>query len=270
MMKKPAQMTPQQFRALCDKVYKLCGINLKTGKEELVHSRLQKRLNALNLSSFEQYFKLLDDDRQGLEVVWMIDALTTNKTSFFREIQHFIFLREQMLPKIKSNSLRIWSAACSSGEEPYSLAILLAESIPNFKKWDIRILATDISTKVLAKAKEAVYDSETLEPIPQDWRRKYFKKEDPSGKTWRLAPELRSLVSLARLNFMDKFPMRGPFDLILCRNAMIYFDKPTQENLVRRFYDLIAPGGYLFVGHSESLTGANHNFRYIQPAIYQK
>ncbi len=200
----------------------------------------------------------------------MIDALTTNKTSFFREIQHFIFLREQILPKLPKKQLRIWSAACSSGEEPYSIAILLAESLPNFKNWDTRILATDISTKVLAKAKEAVYETEILEPIPQDWRQKYFKKEDPQGKTWRLAPELRNLISLARLNFMEKFPMRGPFDVIFCRNAMIYFDKPTQEMLVRRFYDLIAPGGYLFVGHSESLTGAKHDFKYIQPAIYQK
>jgi chemotaxis protein methyltransferase CheR len=270
MLKKAPQMTPQQFRSLCDRVYNLCGINLKTGKEELVHSRLQKRLSALNLSTFEQYFKVLDDDRQGLEVVWMIDALTTNKTSFFREIQHFVFLREQILPKIKGNKLRIWSAACSSGEEPYSIAILLAESLPNFKNWDTKILATDISTKVLAKAKEAVYENEILEPIPEDWRRKWFKKEDPNGRTWRLDPQLRSMVSLARLNFMDRFPMKGPFDVIFCRNAMIYFDKPTQEKLVQRFYDLIAPGGYLFVGHSESLTGARHNFTYVQPAIYQK
>lgn len=263
-------MSPQQFRHLCDRVYSLCGINLKTGKEELVHSRLQKRLSALNLSSFEQYFKFLDDDRQGLEVVWMIDALTTNKTSFFREIQHFVFLREQVLPHIRGNRLRIWSAACSTGEEPYSIAILLAESLANFKQWDTKILATDISTKVLAKAKEAVYETEILEPIPQDWRKKWFHKEDATGRTWRLDPQLRSMVSLARLNFMDRFPMKGPFDVIFCRNAMIYFDKPTQEKLVQRFYDLIAPGGFLFVGHSESLTGAKHSFNYIQPAIYQK
>lgn len=263
-------MNPQQFESLCNKVYDLCGINLKKGKEELVHSRLHKRLNALKMNSFEQYFNYLDHDKQGKEIIWMIDALTTNKTSFFREIQHFECLKDRVLPNLKSNRLRIWSAACSSGEEPYSIAMLLAESLPNFKKWDIRILATDISTKVLAKAKEAVYDAEILEPIPQGWRQKYFVKEDSQGKTYRVVPQLRNLISLARLNFMDKFPMRGPFDVIFCRNAMIYFDKPTQADLVSRFYDLIAPGGYLFVGHSESLTGANHKFRYIQPAVYQK
>lgn len=263
-------MSERQFGKLCSKVYDLCGINLTKGKEDLVHSRLNKRLNALNLNSFEQYFNFLDNDRQGKEIVWMLDALTTNKTSFFREIQHFEFLKDKILPKLRGNSLRIWSAACSSGEEPYSIAVLLAESLPNFKNWDIRILGTDISTQVLAKANEAVYKTEVLEPIPQAWRQKYFVKEDPLGKTWRVVPQLRSLVSLARLNFMEKFPMRGPFDVIFCRNAMIYFDKPTQETLVRRFYDLLAPGGYLLIGHSESLTGAKHDFNYIQPAVYQK
>lgn len=269
-MMKPAQMTQTQFEKFCDRVYGLCGINLKKGKEELVHSRLIKRLNALKLDSFEQYFKYLDNDRQGLEIVSMIDTLTTNKTSFFREIQHFTFLREQILPKLSTKKLRIWSAACSSGEEPYSIAILLAETLPNFKNWDIKILATDISTKVLTKAKEAVYDVDALEPVPKDLQKKYFTKVDPLGKSWKIAPELSNLVSLGRLNLMDNFPMRGPFDVIFCRNAMIYFDKPTQENLVGRFYNLIAPGGYLMVGHSESLTGANHQFRYIQPATYQK
>ncbi|HRH46786.1 MAG TPA: protein-glutamate O-methyltransferase CheR, partial [Pyrinomonadaceae bacterium] len=267
MLTKPQHMSPQQFEKLCNKVYDLCGINLKKGKEELVHSRLHKRLNALKLETFEQYFNYLDHDKQGNETIWMIDALTTNKTSFFREIQHFEFLKERVLPNLQHHRLRIWSAACSTGEEPYSIAIMLAESLSNFKSWDIRILATDISTKVLGKAKEAVYEADLLEPIPSAWRQKYFIKNDTFGKSFRVVPHLRNLVSLARLNFMDKFPMHGPFDVIFCRNAMIYFDKPTQENLVRRFYDLIAPGGYLFVGHSESLTGANHNFKYIQPAV---
>ena len=263
-------MNTQQFEKLCRRVYDLCGINLKSGKEELVHSRLNKRLNALNLDSFEEYFKFLDNDRQGKEVIWMIDALTTNKTSFFREIQHFEFLRERVLPNLKEKKLRIWSAACSSGEEPYSIAMLLAETLPNFKNWDIRILGTDICTKVLEMANQAVYSADLLEPIPAAWRQKYFTAENASKSTYRLLPELRKLVRLGRLNFMDNFPMRGPFDVIFCRNAMIYFDKPTQETLVRRFYDLIAPGGYLLVGHSESLTGAKHDFTYIQPATYQK
>jgi chemotaxis protein methyltransferase CheR len=263
-------MNSHQFDQLCNKVYELCGINLKKGKEELVHARLQRRLSELKLNTFEQYFNFVDNDKQGKEIIKMIDVLTTNKTSFFREIQHFEFLRDRILPNLNDQRLRIWSAACSSGEEPYSIAILLAETLPNFQNWDIRILATDISTKVLAQAKAAVYDSETLEPVPDAWRKKYFEKADPAGKSFRVVPRLANLISFARLNFMDKFPMRGPFDVIFCRNAMIYFDKPTQENLVRRFYELIAPGGYLMVGHSESLTGTKHNFRYIQPATYQK
>lgn len=263
-------MTSQQFEKLCRRVYDICGINLKTGKEELVHSRLNKRLSALKLSTFDQYFNYLDNDRQGKEIIWMIDALTTNKTSFFREIQHFEFLREKVLPNLREKKLRIWSAACSSGEEPYSITMLLAESLPNFQTWDIRILATDICTKVLEMGNQAVYSADLLEPIPQAWRKKYFIPENESKMTYRVVPELRKLVRFGRLNFMDRFPMKGPFDVIFCRNAMIYFDKPTQENLVRKFYDLIAPGGYLFVGHSESLTGANHSYKYIQPATYQK
>lgn len=270
-MMKPIQMTPTQYQKFCIKVYDLCGINLTKGKEELVHSRLLRRLNALKIESFEEYFKYLDADRQGLEIVWMIDALTTNKTGFFREIQHFVYLREQILPKLREKKLRIWSAACSSGEEPYSICILLAESIPNFKSWDIKILATDISTQVLQQAKAAVYDTETLEPVPEGWRNKHFEAAPEFGANkWRVKAQIREKVSLARLNFMDRFPMRGPFDIIFCRNAMIYFDKPTQAALVQKFYDLLAPDGYLFVGHSESLTNARHGFKYKQPAVYQK
>lgn len=263
-------MTSKQFEYLCRKVYELCGINLKSGKEQLVHSRLSKRLHALRLSSFEEYFKLLEDDRQGMEIVWMIDSITTNKTSFFREIQHFDFLSREVLPNLKKKHLRLWSAACSTGEEPFSIALLLREELPAFSSWDVKILATDISTRVLAKAGEAVYDEETLKPVPAPLRQKYFTAEPARPGAWRVASEVRQIVRFARLNLMERFPMRGPFDVIFCRNAMIYFDKPTQQQLVQRFYEMLAPGGYLMVGHSESLTGAAHKFNYIQPATYQK
>jgi chemotaxis protein methyltransferase CheR len=263
-------MSPSQFERLCGKVYKLCGIKLQSGKEQLVHSRLIKRLGALGLDNFEQYFDLIEGSRKDHEIIWMIDALTTNKTSFFREVQHYDFLRNKILPGIGDKRLRIWSAACSSGEEPYSIAITLAETLKSIKAWDIKILATDISINVLKKARDAVYSNDILEPVPQAWKQKYFRQEDRSKRTWRVVPELTNLVSFARLNFMDHFPMKGPFDVIFCRNAMIYFDKKTQEKLVGRFYDLIAPGGYLLVGHAESLSGSEHKFRYIQPATYQK
>jgi chemotaxis protein methyltransferase CheR len=263
-------MSAAQFDMLCGKVYQLCGIKLTAGKEQLVHSRLTKRLVALSMDNFEEYFELIGGSGGKQEIVWMLDALSTNKTSFFRENQHFDFLRDNVLPHLREKRLRIWSAACSSGEEPYSIAMLLAESLPNFKTWDIRILGTDISTTVLNKASNAVYSEDILDPVPAAWRAKYFTIENKNERTWRVLPELRKLMSFARLNFMESFPMRGPFDVIFCRNAMIYFDKKTQEKLVQRFYELIAPGGFLFVGHAESLNGANHKFRYIKPATYQK
>jgi chemotaxis protein methyltransferase CheR len=262
------QMSQKQFEQLCRKVYDHCGINLKAGKEQLVQSRLSKRLHALRLSTFEEYFSFLENDREGREMVWMIDSITTNKTSFLREIQHFDYLSREVIPKFRKKPLRIWSAACSTGEEPYTIAMLLRDEISNVDSWDIKILATDISTQVLQKAAEAVYDEEILEPVPAKWRQKYFANAGP--KKWQVVPEVRNMVRLARLNLMERFPMRGPFDFIFCRNAMIYFDKPTQEKLVQRFYELLAPGGYLMVGHSESLTGAAHKFEYIQPATYQK
>lgn len=200
----------------------------------------------------------------------MIDALTTNKTSFFREEKHYQFFRENILPGLCEKRLRIWSAACSTGEEPYSIAIQLAESLLDFRSWDIRILATDISTNVLERARSAVYPEEVLAPVPPLWRKKYFIPEEGVESSWKVRPEITKLVSFARLNFLDRFPMRGPFDVIFCRNAMIYFDKKTQETLVNRFYDLLAPGGYLLIGHAESLNGSDHNYKYIQPATYQK
>lgn len=267
---KTLQLTKSQYQQVCKKIYSLCGINLKEGKEELVYSRLSKRIFTLKLNSFDQYLSIVENDRTGKEVIWMIDALTTNKTSFYREIQHFQFFQKHVLPNIKTKKLRIWSAACSSGEEPYSIAIQLREELRDFNQWDIKILATDISTKVLQAAHEGIYNEDTLEPIPENWKKKHFSLQDASTKKWRISPEIRKMVSFARLNFMGKFPMRGPFDVIFCRNAMIYFDKQTQMTLVRRFYDLLGQNGFLFVGHSESLTGGDHNFRYVQPAIYQR
>lgn len=263
------KFTKTQYEKLCRRVYDLTGINL-AGKTELVQSRLSKRVLHFKLNDYDQYFQLIDNDASGKELIWMIDALTTNKTSFYREIQHFDFLKSRILPELKEPSLKIWSAACSTGEEPYSIAILLREELPQINRWGVKILATDISTKVLRAAHEAVYAEETLQPVPDKLRQKYFRTEDAAQRTFRVAPEVRNMVRFARLNFMEKFPMKGDFDVIFCRNAMIYFDKPTQTELVSRFHKLLKPGGYLLVGHSESLTGSAHDFEYIQPAVYQK
>ncbi len=263
------RFTKKEYENLCRRIYDLCGINL-AGKVELVESRLSKRVSSMNLTSYEQYFQAVDGDRSGKEQIWMLDALTTNKTSFYREIQHFDFLSQHILPTLDNRRVRIWSAACSTGEEPYSIAIQLREQLRQIESRDVKILATDISTKVLKLAHEAIYQETTLEPVPKAWRNKYFRAENADQKTWRAIPEVRNMVRFARLNFMQEFPMKGPFDVIFCRNAMIYFDKPTQTMLVNRFYDLLKPGGFLLVGHSESLNGAPHNFKYIQPAVYQK
>jgi chemotaxis protein methyltransferase CheR len=249
----------------------LCGINLVPGKEGLVKTRLTKRLRALGLKNFEAYLRFLEEN--PAEITTMVDFLTTNKTNFFREIHHFHYLRDVFLPAYKERrcSMRLWSAGCSSGEEAYSLAILLYEEFPDRARWDIRILATDISTRMLQKAREACYEEDAIQEVPGLWRQKYLLcRGNRESRIYQIKDEVRSMVRLARLNLMDHWPMKGPFDVIFCRNVMIYFDKPTQEKLVNRFWDLLAPGGLLLVGHSESLTTFPHKFHYAQPAVYVK
>ncbi|HEX5580706.1 MAG TPA: CheR family methyltransferase, partial [Gemmatimonadaceae bacterium] len=223
---------------------------------------------ALGMSDFSSYLDFVQAEASGAELREMIDALTTNKTSFFREPQHFDFLRAKVLPALEGRPLRIWSAGCSSGEEPYTLAMVLRDTLPARDADGSRILATDISARVLARARAATYTPEMLAELPPDLLRRHFAPAQ--GGAHRVADPVRRMVSFARLNLMATWPMRGPFDAILCRNVMIYFDKPTQSRLVARFHDLLAPGGHLFVGHSESLTGLEHGFGYVQPAVYVK
>jgi chemotaxis protein methyltransferase CheR len=267
------ELSEAQFNKISQLTYEMCGINLRAGKEGLVKSRLSKRLRALGLSSFDSYLEYVKKDSSGKELITLIDSLTTNKTSFFREEQHFEFLRSQILPSYREEGhrMRIWSAGCSSGEEPYSIAILLREEWPAVDRCDVRILATDISTRVLGLAHEAVYEEEIVKEINPALLKKHFKcvRESPP-RAYHVNDDVRRMVRLARLNLMDAWPMRGPFHVIFCRNVMIYFDKQTQMELVRRFWEMLAPGGYLFVGHSESLTAASFRFRYVRPAMYLK
>ena len=267
------QISNAQFRKISGMVYELTGINLQEGKEGLVKTRLTKRLRALELADFDQYLAYVEHDATHRELTTMLDVLTTNKTSFFRESQHFDFLREQ-LPRLLQEGggrLRIWSAGCSSGEEPYTLSILLHEALPELARLDVRILATDISTQILAKARTAVYDEGALADVPPALLRKYFTVAAPGDSArWQAGQATRSLVKFAHLNLMESWPMKGPFDVIFCRNVMIYFDKPTQQRLVHRYWEYLRPGGYLFVGHSESLTASSREFRYVQPAVYIK
>ncbi len=265
------QLSDTQFSKISHVLYDICGIHLTEGKEDLVKGRLMKRLRLLGLDSFDSYLKFLDQDASGQELSAMVDSLTTNKTDFFREKQHFDFLSKRIIPEVaaRGTAFRIWSAGCSTGAEPYSLAIQLHESIPDLNRWDARILATDISARMLAKAQQGIYDDDELDGVPAAQIQRYFTAVPGSRpRSFRVLDRLKKLVQLARLNLMESWPMRGPFDLILCRNVMIYFDKPTQMKLVHRFSELLRPGGYLFVGHSESLTATSHDLRYVEPAVY--
>jgi chemotaxis protein methyltransferase CheR len=267
------ELQPEQFAKIGQLVRRVCGINLRPGKEELVRSRLIKRLSTLELEDFDAYLAYVEGDTSGRELITMIDVLTTNKTNFFREAQHFTFLVQHVLPALQAagQPMRFWSAGCSSGEEPYSIAMTLREEIQNIDRRDVRILGTDISTQVLAIARHAVYDQENLDEVPAHLLRKYFTKvQHGRSCVYQVHDKVRAMVRLARLNLMQKWPMQGSFDTIFCRNVMIYFDKVTQEWLVKRFWSLLRPGGYLFLGHSESLAAGSGMFRYVQPAVYIK
>ncbi len=266
-----ADLSDGQFQKVSRIVQECSGIHLKKGKEALVRARLMKRLRALKMVDFDEYLDFIDSEEGRRELDQMIDAMTTNKTSFFREAEHFRFLREEVLPGLASHRLRFWSAACSSGEEPYSLAIELLENLKGVDRKDVRILATDVSKRILEKAAEGVYPEAAVEMIPRPVLQRYFTcTRQMRPREYRVGERVRSLVHLAWLNLMERWPMRGPFQLIFCRNVMIYFDRLTQQRLINRFYDLLEPGGHLFVGHSEGLSAIEHRFHYIRPATYRK
>ena len=270
-------LSEAQFERISALVKDLCGINLHDGKKELVKARLGKRLRQLGIQGFEQYIDYVEQDAGGDELVAMLDALSTNLTSFFRESAHFDHLAEVIAPRAAARArgvvgrFRAWSAGCSSGEEPFSMAITLAERLPDFERWDMRILATDLSTKVLRKAEQGVYPPERLRDVTPQIRQGHFVRIGTrKAPAYQVRPEIRRLIHFARLNLMDPWPMRGPFDVIFCRNVMIYFDKSTQGKLVQRFWELLSSGGTLFIGHSESLAGVTHRFKYAKPTVYEK
>ncbi|MEN6427681.1 MAG: protein-glutamate O-methyltransferase [Phycisphaerales bacterium] len=268
----------QEFRLISDLVYKHCGINLHDGKKELVRARLAKRLREGNFGNFSDYIRYVLEDSTGREFSILVDSLSTNLTKFFREDQHFEYLRSQFLPRVLAakqgrHDLRIrgWSAGCSTGEEPYSIAITLLEAVAGKGRWDVKLLATDVSTRVLERAQEGIYEADRVEPIPLPLRSKYLVRKKERGRDlYEVGDTLHNMVLFRYLNLMEDWPVKGPLDFIFCRNVMIYFDKPTQGRLINRYYDLLASGGVLFTGHSESLTGIEHKFRYVQPTIYSK
>jgi len=268
------ELSDRNFKRFSQMVFQNCGINLHNGKKELVRSRLGKRLRATGCRNFNTYFNLLNEDASGRELLHFLDAISTNETSFFREEKHFELLKEKVFPRLKavcSQRLRFWSAGCSSGEEPYSLAMWLLEYFRGIESWDVKILATDISTKVLAQAINGIYPKNRLFKIPKHQIRKYFQLGFGSQEGYfKVKQLLKAMVVFKRQNLMEPFGCGDTFDLIFCRNVMIYFTKETRQDLINKFYSCLKSGGYLLIGHAESLNGMNHGFKYIQPSVYQK
>lgn len=254
----------------------LTGINMGDSKRQLIYRRLRGRLKANNISSFRGY---LDCLRQGdpSELEMFSNAVTTNLTSFFREKHHFDYLAQTIVPEIlatKGNNgkrLRIWSAGCSTGEEPYSIAITLKESFENLGRWDAKILCTDLDSEVLSTCKAGVYSRERVEIIPEKQLKRWFKKSRAHGDEMvKVSPELQHLTIFNQLNLMDDWPMHGRFDVIFCRNVIIYFDKPTQRALIDRFANILEDDGYLILGHSESLHNVSDRFSLLGQTVYRK
>ena len=261
----------EHIRAL---VYRHAGISLSDAKRNLVYSRLARRLRRLNLVSFTVYTDYLEQ-HLDTELTEFLNSITTNLTSFFRENHHFETLRNQVLPELMAGDsgrrIRIWSAGCSTGEEPYSIAMTVKETVPASSTCDVKILATDLDTNVLQKARDGVYDAERVQQIPPARLRHWMRRGSGANTGQvRVISELQDMIQFNQLNLMENWPMRGPFDVIFCRNVVIYFDKDTQRRLFERFADLMAPDAYLFVGHSETLYKVTDRFELQGQTVYRK
>lgn len=263
-------LSPGEFEQIRALAYKTCGIDLKDGKRQLVQARLGKKIREGKFGSFKEYYNHVVADGSGEELIALVDALTTNFTSFLREPAHFDFLRKTILPGLKS-PIRIWCAASSTGEEPFTIAFSLLEELGMEGGSRAHILATDISTRALDTACRAVYPAERFAGMPADWLSKYLLRGSDRWQDWyRVKPAIRNMIEFRRLNLVERFQHARVFQVIFCRNVMIYFDKPTQADLVNRMAAFLEPGGYLLIGHSESLTGLTHPYQYVKPSVYRK
>jgi chemotaxis protein methyltransferase CheR len=268
------QLGDREFEFIRHVIAENAGIVLGPNKRQLVQGRLARRLRELNLTSYEAYCDHIRESGPE-ELVGLINALTTNVTSFYRENHHFEALASYMLPEAfqrnrQSRRIRIWSAGCSSGEEPYCIAMICRELMPPGQKWDLKILATDIDSEMVATAQRGIYSLDRLATVPEERLRRHFLKgTGEHAGTAKVHPEVAQLVTFRTLNLMNPWPMSGQFDVVFCRNVMIYFDQPTRERLVSRFADIIVPDGYLCLGHSESIHGAGP-FRLVGKTIYRR
>jgi chemotaxis protein methyltransferase CheR len=267
-------ISDSEFRQLAHFIQDHYGIHLKQEKKTLVMGRLNQVLLQMGFSNFTEYINYLKNNPSGEVAATLENKITTNHTFFMREPEHFYFLRDVVLPfvklTVKSRDLRIWCAACSTGEEPYTLAMIIDEYFGADKSgWDTKILATDLSGQALATAQEGVYSDHRLDPLPLTWRNHYFQKHGTDDSV--VIDRIRREVIFRKLNLMTtQFPFKKKMHAIFCRNVMIYFDNPAKEELIQRFYDILEPGGYLFIGHTESIPRGTSRFIYVMPAVYRK
>ncbi len=269
-------LTERAFKHIADLVRQRFGIHLTEKKRALVRGRLHSIVRNSGFDSFEAYYDHVLNDTTGESLLRLIDRISTNHSYFFREVDHFTYLEQQVLPALverreeeRNRSIRIWSAGCAAGEEPYTLAMLIDRAFgPELEKWDVGILGTDISISALQKAKEGIYDNRKTAGVPHEFRR-YFTPVD--GEHIGINPRIRDMILFKRLNLMrEEFPFKGKFDVVFCRNVMIYFDQPVRQELLKRFYRYMRPGGYLFIGHSETLGRHQNLFRYVRPTVYER
>jgi chemotaxis protein methyltransferase CheR len=274
----PYLISQQQFNLIRDLARKHAGIHLADHKKSMVQRRVTRRISQLGFDGFSTYCDYLQTpEAQQEELQLLINALTTNKTDFFRENHHFEHLGQVAIPHImqrvrsgQQKRIRIWSAGCSSGQEPYTIAMTMMAAIPDIDSFDAKILATDIDTEVLARAAKGIYEEHELTQLPATVRANCFKPDAHGGKRVRIDPAIQRLVTFRQLNLHDQWPMSGPFDIIFCRNVVIYFDKPTQIKLFDRFADILSPQGLVYIGHSESLFRVSDRFQFEGQSTYRK
>jgi chemotaxis protein methyltransferase CheR len=261
-------LAPHEFEWIRQLARRTFGLDLKAGKEELVSSRLRKLVREGGFRSFHDYCRHIVEEPSGIALSSMIDALATNHTAFYREPAHFEFLRTEVLPQLSPGKpLEVWSAACSTGEEVWTLACLLNDAFPQRQ---IHMTASDISTRALCFAERAVYPVDRCQGLSAAWLTQYFERVEAPEKAWRAAARIRCQATFRRVNLVERYAWPRRFPIIFCRNVMIYFDNDTQTEVVRQLADWLEPGGYLFVGHAESLTRISHPLEYVRPAIYRK
>ncbi len=267
--------THEHFEFLREYIREHSGIALSDAKRQLVYTRLARRLRSLKLTGFDEYCDLIRR-RDHKELVELVNAITTNLTGFFREPHHFDYLARVVLPDLMGRDpcnrrLRLWSAGCSTGEEAYSMAMVARESVPQGAGWDLKILATDIDSHVIARAQAGTYPEDRTDGIPAERLRRWFRRgARVNAGLVKVDAEVASLVTFKKLNLLEPWPMAGPFDVIFCRNVVIYFDKPTQKTLFDRMADILVDRGYLFIGHSESLFKVSERFKLIDRNTYRK